>query len=103
MHLCVGADTSTALEELCWLLRMTAHLIADPGEGETPLPPLTVADAAARSSEQGQPDLLVALSCALVDNAALCLDPSAAHVISPRYILQFQFLLPATVVAGIQW
>ena len=84
---CPGADTSEALEELTWLLRMSAHLIADPGEGETPLPPLTVADAAARGGEEGQPDPLAALSFALVDIAALCADPAAVSVLSPRYFL----------------
>ena len=80
-----GASASMALEELCWLLRMAAHLVADPGEGETPLPPLTISESAVTAGQQGQPDSLAALSHALVANAALCAEPAAAHVISPRY------------------
>jgi len=41
-----GADPSVPLEQLCWLLRAAAHLLADPGEGEAPLPPVPVAAAA---------------------------------------------------------
>ena len=70
---------------MTWLLRTAAHLIADPGEGETPVPPLTVSDIAAKSAEQGQADVLFELSCTLLDNAALCADPAVVNVISPRW------------------
>lgn len=42
-----GADPSEALERLVWLLRMAAHVLADSGAGETPLPPEAVLQAVA--------------------------------------------------------
>lgn len=34
-----GSDPSVPLEELCWLLRMSSYVMADSGDGETPLVP----------------------------------------------------------------
>lgn len=34
-----GLDLSVPLEELCWLLRISSYVLADTGEGETPLVP----------------------------------------------------------------
>ncbi len=39
MVLSDGSDPSIPLEELCWLLRISSFVIADTGEGETPLVP----------------------------------------------------------------
>jgi len=72
------------LEQLCWLLRAAAHLLADPGEGEAPLPPVPVAAAAAAAAAAGRPDAAAALAAAVMDAAALCLDPAARPVLSPR-------------------
>lgn len=37
------------MEQLCLLLRLAAHVVADPGEGETPLIPLPMAYASQAS------------------------------------------------------
>jgi len=47
-------DGSVAMEELCLVLRLAAHVLADPGEGETPLMPLSMAHASAASASAGQ-------------------------------------------------
>ena len=47
-------DGSVAMEELCLLLRLAAHVVADPGEGETPLMPLAMAHASSASAAAGQ-------------------------------------------------
>lgn len=42
------------MEQLCLLLRLTAHVLADPGEGETPMIPLPMAQASQASVAAGQ-------------------------------------------------
>ncbi len=42
------------MEELCLVLRLAAHVLADPGEGETPLMPLSMAHASTASASAGQ-------------------------------------------------
>ena len=46
-----------AMEELCLLLRLAADVLADPGVGETPLMPLSMAHASAASAAAGQVSL----------------------------------------------
>jgi hypothetical protein len=41
-----GSDPSEVLEQLVWLLRMSAHALADSGAGETPLMPLALLEEA---------------------------------------------------------
>ena len=79
-----GSEPSIPLEELCWLVRMGAHIAADSGEGETPLPPLAVATAAAAACRAGRLDPLEALSHSLLAVAGLCLDDTLKHGASPR-------------------
>ena len=43
-----GADPSEVLEQLVWLVRMSAHALADSGAGETPLIPLALLEEAER-------------------------------------------------------
>lgn len=62
-------DGSVAMEELCLLLRLTAHVVADPGEGETPLMPLAMAHASSASAAAGQ----VSHAC------SFCLTPSVCQ------------------------
>lgn len=50
-------DGSEAMEELCLVLRLAAHVLADPGEGETPLMPLSMAHASTASASAGQVSL----------------------------------------------
>ena len=47
-------DGSVAMEQLCLLLRLAAHVVADPGEGETPMIPLPMAYASQASLAAGQ-------------------------------------------------
>ncbi len=47
-------DGSVAMEELCLLLRLAAHVLADSGEGETPLMPLSMVHASHASADAGQ-------------------------------------------------
>ena len=47
-------DGSVAMEELCLLLRLAAHVLADPGEGETPMIPLPMIHASQASLAAGQ-------------------------------------------------
>ena len=53
----VKEDSSVAMEELCLLLRLAAHVIADPGEGETPMIPLSLTHASSACTSAGQVDL----------------------------------------------
>jgi hypothetical protein len=83
-----GADVSELLEQLCWLARASAHVLADTGVGEMPLPPealllsLSAPGPEAAAAAAG----LERLSCALLELAGLCLSPDAqrAGVCSPR-------------------
>lgn len=75
------------LEELCWLLRMAAHVVADSGEGETPLAPVSVATAAASADAAERADPLEAVSHALLAVGGLCLDERMKSAASPRCVL----------------
>ncbi|DBA71387.1 TPA: hypothetical protein ACH3X2_011192 [Trebouxia sp. C0005] len=77
-------DVSVAMEELCLVLRLAAHVLADPGEGETPLIPLSMAHASTASASAGQADVVEAASNALLGVAGMSLDPSLALIMSPR-------------------
>lgn len=93
------------LEQLCWVVSMAGHVLADAGEGETPLVPLAVLEAcapawaaegpsaaaagpaaaglaAAAAGPEG--DSVVALSRSLLGVGAMCLDEAARPVVSPR-------------------
>lgn len=54
MWAAVKQDGSVAMEELCLLLRLAAHVIADPGEGETPMIPLTLVNASSACAAAGK-------------------------------------------------
>ncbi|DBA87589.1 TPA: hypothetical protein ACH3X1_004612 [Trebouxia sp. C0004] len=77
-------DGSVAMEELCLVLRLAAHVLADPGEGETPLMPLSMAHASTASVFAGQADVVEATSNALLGVASMSLDPSLGPIMSPR-------------------
>jgi len=85
-----GADVSELLEQLCWLARMSAHVLADTGTGEVPLPPeallLVLSPAAGPAAAAPAGAAAERLSCALLELAGLCLSPDArrAGVCSPR-------------------
>ena len=77
-----GQDPSEALEALHWLTRMSAHFLADSGDGEVPYPPMAVAHAAA-SSPPGH-DPVEALAHSLLGVLGLCLDERGSSIASPR-------------------
>ncbi|KAL0051778.1 hypothetical protein WJX82_002011 [Trebouxia sp. C0006] len=79
-------DGSVAMEELCLVLRLAAHVLADPGEGETPLMPLSMAHASTASASAGQADVVEATSNALLGVAGMSLDPTLGPIMSPRVL-----------------
>lgn len=109
-----GADPAQLLEQLYWLARMAAHVLADTNIGEVPLPPEAVliavgenaahcvhmsetTGAATHRLQQLTPEQQRAaatagaaaverLSRALLELTALSLNPAAAPVISPRLL-----------------
>ncbi len=85
MHATAGGDAIVALEQLWWLARMAGALLADAGEGETPLSPLPLAAAARAAAPGGDP--LVALSHELLAILTMALDPAARPALSSRFVL----------------
>ncbi|GAX80807.1 hypothetical protein CEUSTIGMA_g8243.t1 [Chlamydomonas eustigma] len=77
-----GADPSEVLEQLVWLLHMSAHALADSGAGETPLMPLALLEEAEAGGAGAQ--ALQTLCEALLEVPALVLQPSARAALSPR-------------------
>ncbi|GLC45912.1 hypothetical protein PLESTM_001800600 [Pleodorina starrii] len=77
-----GPVWAVSLERLCWLVRMSAHCLADCGAGETPLMPLPLSLAV----EGGGPAVAAVegLTAALLGLPALALQEGAAAVLSPR-------------------
>ncbi|KAK9863281.1 hypothetical protein WJX84_001780 [Apatococcus fuscideae] len=79
-----GQDASQAQEELCWLACMGAALVADAGDGETPLVPNAVADCCQAAAAAGRPDTIQALCQLLLQLLTLPLNPAASPCASPR-------------------
>lgn len=89
-----GRDPSAVLEQLCWVVSMAAHVLADAGDGETPLVPVAILEACtlawaaggqhAQQAQQVGEDPAVALGRCLLGVGAMCLDEAARPVISPR-------------------
>lgn len=98
-----GQDPSELLEQLYWLVRMSAHALADSGVGEIPLPPeavllavsdnsLIVPGAAVPPDEKQKAAAAAAagaaaverLSRSLLELTAVCLQQAAAAVVSSR-------------------
>ncbi len=77
-----GQDPTEALEALHWLTRMSAHFLADSGDGEVPYVPMAVAHAASVAPVGHDP--VEALSHSLLGVAGLCLDEQGRSVASPR-------------------
>ena len=83
---CAGGDAAALLEELCWLLRCCAHLVADPADGERPEVPLPVADATQRAEAAGLASPLAGLAQELLDMA--CLAAEGRHGLSSRCMMK---------------
>ena len=87
-----GSDPSAAMEQLCWLTAMCGHVLADAGEGETPLAPLPIvqaceAAAAAAAAGSGAPppaDPAERLSGGLLAVGEHCLAHAGQPGASPR-------------------
>ena len=90
-----GQDPSELLEELWWLIRLIAHVLADDGDGETPIPPDSLA-AASAATAAGAPDCVSELAKSLIDFGCLALDSNARGALSPR-------LLETTIWALARW
>ena len=71
------------LEELVWLLSISGCVLADSGEGETPMVPVLLS-MVLKLPESWGPDPVEALSTAVLQVASLCLDGSVRSVVSPR-------------------
>ena len=84
-----GADPTVASEQLWWLARLIPHVLADPFDGEIPLPPDALAERSRTATLAGQPCPVDALSTAYVNLACLCLDDTARSAISPRLMETF--------------
>ena len=70
------------LEQLCWLLRMAAHCLADSGAGETPLVPTSVMDAV--EGDAAGAAAVARLCTALLELPVLVLQEAARPCMSPR-------------------
>ena len=79
-----GRDPSVPLEELWWVSRLIPHVLADPFEGEIPLPPDAVAECSNRAALANAESPVDALSSEYIALACLCLDDAARRVVSPR-------------------
>lgn len=75
-------DAACLLEEICWLEEMSAHLIADTGDGEVPQVPQPVASAV---QDPNVEETFVQLCHFLIGIPSLCLDSASRHLASPRY------------------
>jgi hypothetical protein len=81
-----AGDVAACLEQLCWVTRLAGFVLADSGEGETPLIPLEVAAACAAAAAAGQPDPAVALAQRLLSLGRACVEAAGHPVISPRLL-----------------
>ncbi len=83
-----GADPSIALEQLCWLTAMCSHVLADLGDGETPLVPLPICQACEAAAAAGQGgDPAEQLSAGLLAVGNHCLAHVGQVAASPRWVL----------------
>ncbi|PSC75864.1 Armadillo-type fold [Micractinium conductrix] len=84
-----GADPSVPLEQLCWLAALCAAVLADAGDGETPLVPLPVAqagEAAAAGGAGAGADPAQRLSAGLLALGGHCLVQAGQVGASPRLV-----------------
>ncbi len=75
------------MEELCLVLRLAAHVLADPGEGETPLMPLSMAHASTASASAGQVSLLPKLQACHTQSYPEARMASFPHCMPVTHIL----------------
>lgn len=80
-------DVAVTLEEICWLVEMAAHLLADSGDGEVPQLPAAVA-AAIQLPESEQ--ALLQLSQLILAVPNFCIDSKLKHLASPRQSISYQ-------------
>lgn len=69
------------MEEVCWLVEMAAHLIADSGDGEVPLPPAALSSTLA---DQPSEAVLVQMGHLLLGVTGFCFEERLLHLASPR-------------------
>lgn len=80
-----GLDPSIPLEELCWLLKVSSYIIADPGEGETPLIPEIYMDSMFQSDINNN---LVSLLSKTILNLAMDLSSENAMNIASSRLME---------------
>ncbi|PRW50955.1 exportin-4 isoform X1 [Chlorella sorokiniana] len=81
-----GADPSVALEQLCWLTTMCSHVLADLGEGETPLVPLPICQACESAAAAAAADPAEQLSAGLLAVGSHCMAHVGQVAASPRLV-----------------
>jgi hypothetical protein len=64
--------------------RLIPHVLADPFDGEIPLPPDELAECTARAVRADRPSPVDALSTEYLSLACLCLEQQARAALSPR-------------------
>jgi len=80
-----GRDPSEVLEELWWTTRLVGHVLADDGDGETPIPPDSLA-AASAAATSGGPNCVFDLARALINTGCLTFDVHARGALSARLV-----------------
>ncbi|KAG0575366.1 hypothetical protein KC19_VG340300 [Ceratodon purpureus] len=86
LHQCTGGrnDPTTVLEELHWLLLMSGHVLADCGDGETPLVPESISALNVSAAEAANHPAVL-LSRSVIELARQSLDVALrAEFFSPR-------------------
>ena len=69
------------MEEVCWLVEMAAHLIADSGDGEVPMVPNPIASVIQDPTAE---EALLQLCHVMLGVPCFCLDSRLRHLASPR-------------------
>jgi hypothetical protein len=91
-HMSSGQDPTEALEHLCFLIEVSSIVLADAGEGETPLLPSAILEACTSAAAMGSPDPAEGLSRSLLTLTKACIQ----QVMSPR-------LMEVLVTAMARW
>lgn len=91
-HMSSGQDPTEALEHLCFLIEVSSIVLADAGEGETPLLPSAILEACTSAAAMGSPDPAEGLSRSLLTLTEACIQ----QVMSPR-------LMEVLVTATARW
>lgn len=81
---CRNRDRCTVFLHPNWQVRISAHALADDGQGETPLIPEAVVSASQAAASSGVADPAEQLSRRLLHLAQVASSPDARSLMSPR-------------------